>query len=177
MTVAKELNGIWKSGLAYRQSETGKVGFPGLTDTQTARARELFAELRETDTEEAIRANAAYRNRGINLGDNPPLPRAQFSGEWREDLPPFQGYDSGERWNGWAAPLLPLDQVLIVIQEQKAIEGQEGAMGLSMDGETLIAKYSEDDETARIEGEMHETEDGPKHLYPVGFGWIWDRTD
>jgi hypothetical protein len=183
----EKLAAIWRDGLAYRREGDNYFAHPGLTPEQESEARDLYAGLRESEPEAAVVAHAKYAERGVNLGDAPPLPRADFGGEWMQDdddaPESYAGYDCGRRWNGFAVPMLPRAEAERLAAEQARIierDGGEHYAVMTFDAnDDLIVQYPESQDSHRVEvvPEMTLTADGEILLYDVGLGWVWDIID
>jgi hypothetical protein len=157
-----------------------RPSYPGLNDAQEAEAVEMFKQVFEANPKEAAVAHKAFANRGVWLGDLPFMTTATFSG-WADESKPFKGYDSGERWNGWACPLLPLSEVERLVAEQATLKAEhpDQTDGLRLDpneeGEypTLVFVSYYDESESQINPRAEQTEDGEVFLYDVGFAWTW----
>jgi len=115
---AARLNALWANSFRH----TGPC--VAWTDALLSAATALFKEI--TDDDERLSVHAAFKKHGVDLGPIA-LPRAIFTGEWfgyectggeHYDLG-FRGYDSGSRWNGWAAPLLTLEALRGLVEWQR----------------------------------------------------------
>lgn len=86
----------------------------------------------------------------------------------------YEGYDRGDKWNGWACPLF-----------EKSVA--ENICKKVDDGETIITSYDKEKDCFKVKdvdndvvsifyGRNFEIEGEIKHLYPIGSGeWTWDN--
>lgn len=116
-----------------------------------------------------------------NKLDHPPIYSAEFVAEWLDDKA-YKGWSTGERWNGWAIPMLELEEA-----KRYAIDSQESSTtGASIQPtrydpkkDAFLTPYSEDagdgeDEAAAFEIEVPGR--GKLKVYsPGGMSWTWSE--
>lgn len=147
-------------------------------------ARAAYAEIPEGPAK--LRAHAAFDDFGVDLGVAICAP-AIFTGEWfgyeRETYAlGLRGYDSGQRWNGWACPLLTLKSMKAIVTWQRKLDKESlaGMDQIVISTEKGVSKvwmqYCADNggELVEIRPSTHQTEDGPRELYGAGDGWCWE---
>lgn len=83
-----------------------------------------------------------------------------------------QGYSSGEIWNGWATPHFERDDIEMWLKKSD-LKYQYDA---NTDTITVWLSEEDDQEGNPFQGQDILTEDGIKHLYPVG-AWYWTWVD
>ena len=110
-----------------------------------------------------------------------PLKKRRFE---IDGLPSFEGYDYGAFWNGWSCPgfdketaqeiadiineLMP-EEFEIIYEEDK---DRFVEIDHNYDGD--VTEEEPDANKQFYEGADHMTEDGEKHLYPIGaWEWTW----
>jgi hypothetical protein len=89
----------------------------------------------------------------------------------------FEGFDTGEIWNGWAVPVFTFDQAQAVVAAWRR-QGWQAEYSAADDA--FVFFVNQDFET----GQSDESEafaaferDGQK-FYPVGSGsWIWEESE
>jgi hypothetical protein len=80
----------------------------------------------------------------------------------------FDGFTSGETWNGWARPYFTFQQAQSILEAHQA-QGKKASYDEA--GDFFSFEFSED-EIDTFSAEMIE---GQK-LYPIGAGcWIWEE--
>jgi hypothetical protein len=83
----------------------------------------------------------------------------------------FQGFTSGETWNGWACPYFTFEEAKKIVDAQNANSDHSAHYDESND--TFVFSFSDDEK----EGYSAENIDGEK-LYGIGCGsWIWAEVE
>jgi hypothetical protein len=84
----------------------------------------------------------------------------------------YEGYTDGTLWNGWECPWFTKE----VAEEMMGDLNKEGVRTeYNQETDSYIIEV-EFDEPDVFEGSDVVTEDGIKHLYPIGaWCWIWDE--
>lgn len=80
----------------------------------------------------------------------------------------YEGYTSGQRWNGWEMPFLSKSEVLRFLANEPFNESDD--ISFRWDGDTLIEICKSDEcedvtYTTVIDGETY---------YQLGNGWVWE---
>ena len=84
----------------------------------------------------------------------------------------YEGYTDGSLWNGWECPWFTKE---VAEQIMKDLNRDDVETSYSEATDSYIV-YRADDVEDVFEGEYVATEDGGKHLYPIGaWCWIWDE--
>ena len=118
--------------------------------------------------------------------DNP-LKSAVFMIDGLEEYDPFEGYDLGVAWNGWACPAFEKEEADRLAEINSELLGDEVELYFDEANDRfveVIHEYDSDVTEERpdankmfYEGADHMTEDGVKHLYPIGaWEWTWFDT-
>jgi hypothetical protein len=94
------------------------------------------------------------------------MKKAKFSIDVISDV--YEGYTTGQRWNGWEMPYLPKSEVLRFLANEPFSEDDD--ISFRWDGINLIeiSKADECEDIAPmmiIDGEIH---------YQLGNGWVWE---
>ena len=84
----------------------------------------------------------------------------------------YEGYTDGSTWNGWECPWFTKEVTEQIMQDLRD-DGVETEYNENTDSYSVLQPDSVEDV---FEGEYVGTEDGGKHLYPIGaWCWIWDE--
>ena len=92
---------------------------------------------------------------------------------------PFEAYVGSGLWNGWAIPYFEFGVAKKVmewsnLQQENVAEIDRLTMYFDKEKDAFIERDSSGDGLEFPGTDVH-TEDGVKHLYPVGgYSWIWD---
>lgn len=82
----------------------------------------------------------------------------------------FEGYTSGQHWNGWACPYFTKEVAEQIMGVNNKIAGKDYLMSYDVDTDTFIRPYDEDEND-----EFQGVDIKGMHLYPIGtMCWIWD---
>lgn len=116
------------------------------------------------------------------------LKPARFSIEVAGDDAVFDGFTTGQTWNGWECPYFTLEQGQAIVEAINRTQEEWGKESFNID--TLHGYYdSEQDAFVFYQKSMKESKnpeedweiftfvavDGQK-LYPIGaWGWVWER--
>ena len=125
------------------------------------------------------------------LHKDSPLKAKLFMCDGFEESDPFEGYDLGTTWNGWACPAFEKDEADRIVDAINQLnDGSETDIELVFDEDNdqfieIMHAYDEDvteeePEANKVffKGKDHMTEDGIKHLYDIGaFEWTWFETN
>ena len=85
----------------------------------------------------------------------------------------YEGYTDGRLWNGWECPWFTKEVAEQIMRDLNR-DGVETEYDATTD--SYIIQEEEWDLPGVFEGYDVETEDGIKHLYPIGaWCWIWDE--
>ena len=167
----------------YLQNRFGSdVSYP---EAALVAAREAYTHV---DPQEARAAFHGFKRKGIEIGACPPPVAAFFTLGDGPDRLIVAGYDTGERWNGWACPLLPRDSVE-ALNAWMMRDGRPGCCDKAayiLDGDVVRITHDDDccdsqtieptmvsvvegaPTTTRGESDPHELE-----LWDVGDGMAW----
>lgn len=86
----------------------------------------------------------------------------------------YEGYTDGRLWNGWECPWFTKEVTEQIMRDLNS-DGVETEYDAATD--SYIIQVENCDQPDVFEGYDVETEDGIKHLYPIGaWCWIWDET-
>lgn len=85
----------------------------------------------------------------------------------------YEGYTDGTLWNGWECPWFTKE----VAEEMMKDLNKEGVRTeYDEERDSYIVEVEQCDEPDVFDGADVVTEDGIKHLYPIGaWCWIWDE--
>lgn len=84
----------------------------------------------------------------------------------------YEGYTDGRRWNGWECPWFTRE---VAEQIMKDLNSDDVKTEYDEKADTYIVHWCEGTDDV-FDGADMNTEDGIKHLYPIGAGcWIWDE--
>ncbi len=87
---------------------------------------------------------------------------------------PFDGWTTGELWNGWAVPYFEYEEAIEVLAALSGA-GQRGEYHSSRD---VFLAESPDGETEEYAAETIETASGRKKVYGLGArNWIWSYAE
>ena len=168
---AAHLHDLWERKLR----STFDVKLPS-SDLANARAAYTCA-----DADEQRAAYWSFQRKGVQLADTAPPPIAAsfvIEGASLEDS--FQrvdGYDTGQRWNGWAVPLVDLEQLTALINRWNA--SNDDSMRFELIGDVLhVTENANDAEAAEhssVSSVPTTCADGViRNLYDVGLGFVWE---
>jgi hypothetical protein len=94
-------------------------------------------------------------------------------------LGPFQGYTTGQRWNGWACPAFPQAEANAIM----AVWNRTGiaSLGATYAAETDTYTFWDIENEAEpycVHGVLQMVEGQAVRLYPIGAGaWCWDEEE
>lgn len=88
-----------------------------------------------------------------------------------EDSPQFEGYTDGQRWNGWACPVMTRNQCLVAMAYFNSLETEPLVW---FEGDKLAFRSGYDDEPVYYLDPLIQLVDG-QPVWPFGDGWIWDE--
>lgn len=84
----------------------------------------------------------------------------------------YEGYTDGTLWNGWECPWFTKEVAEQIMKDLRG-DGAETEYNENTDSYSVMLPDSVEDV---FDGEYVDTEDGVKHLYPIGaWCWIWDE--
>lgn len=98
----------------------------------------------------------------------------KFSGDWLEAE--YIGYTDGNRWNGWAMPLVTketFEALIAIMGPENATVGEDGYK-FRWDGDVMYFYDPQEEREFAISPEKRATTDGEKLLYDISLGWCWD---
>lgn len=98
----------------------------------------------------------------------------KFSGDWLESE--YIGYTDGNRWNGWAIPLVTKETLEALVEVMAPANSSLGDEGYKFrwDGDVLFVYDPQEEQEFGISPEKLATTDGEKSLYEISLGWCWD---
>lgn len=104
--------------------------------------------------------------------------RATFAHD-NSDVPAFEGWDAGLRWNGWAIPLVAAGQVRAAVRAMSAavehpfsVERQGSGYVIRSSDPADRAEYG-DEPFAILSPEIVSTDAGKRTLYRLDLGWAF----
>lgn len=190
-----------KRGDAARAAEELREIFNSQRTDEASVARAMDAYKRALPEERGAAWYGYLRARGVRLADDPPpaVPAWFALGDFDADDPPLavvRGWDTGMRWNGWAAPLVDFDGARAFVAGMASIGATDACAHCALHGRDIddpaaaieIAWREDNGEPSRVEvetayvldpDERDPAEDPGMYVgaFDIGLGLTWRVMD